>query len=898
MNPLWVKAPFVLRHFAGILVAFVTGGLLLALATAVLPLFVSSAASTALQDELENVTAFGAGVSVVQEGYDPAGPRAQRIAIAERERLLAHALDDEPRLSGPIVTALASQVVPGMSGRRPSQLPIRPLAKTGALTHVRKVAGRDGDGFWIADTAATAMGVRPGETISLTAESGDREVQVSIDGIYRALWKEPPTAYWRALTAQIYNYDPGVGPGRSAQLPPTFLIGERDQVNDLATKLGAQLEMRWEWPLTTTDLTLEEARSLQRRIERFQHATEGVVAPIHIPQACKGCPTFLQLETRFSSLLSTAVSEATERVSSLRGPADIISASAIIVGLVVVAAAGAFATARRRVETRVLFARGASPVSVGARAALEALLPVGVGASAGFALAVATVAAFGPGGRVDGQALVEGALRGALAVPFAAGLIGAVAAFAFARQSEIASARGARLASLPWEIAALAAAAYVLFGIRAEGAFIEEVGATARPTYGLLLFPLLFVAGGAGIVARALVPPLRGASRRSGRTPPGVYLALHRLAAARRLLPLLVAACALALGVFVYAHTVVRSLEETVHAKSHVFVGSDVHGVTSPDREIPADFPLPATLVTKMPTAAEIGGAQVDVMAVDPQTLAGAAFWDGSWASRPLADIARDLRDRGGGDLRVVVAGDADVADVLELGTTSFRLTIVDRASVFPGMSLRRPLVVVDRDGLERVTDEAGIASPVADIASETQAWVKGETNDAVEALQSSSLRPFPVVTAEEVERNASIRAVTNTFSLLKLLGFGASLLAVVGVLLYLQTRHRGRVISYALARRMGLTPASHRNAMTFEVASILAASFVLAAALALAAARLVLSDIDTLANVPPAPLLRVPISILVWATAGLVAASLIGGLLAHHAAARMRIAEVIRLGD
>ena len=112
------------------------------------------------------------------------------------------------------------------------------------------------------------------------------------------------------------------------------------------------------------------------------------------------------------------------------------------------------------------------------------------------------------------------------------------------------------------------------------------------------------------------------------------------------------------------------------------------------------------------------------------------------------------------------------------------------------------------------------------------------------------------------------------------------------------QSRQRGRVISYALSRRMGLTPASHRSSLTLEVASILAVSFVLGAVLAVAAAKLVLGDIDTLANVPPAPLLRVPTSIIAWAAVALVAASLVGGSLAHRAAARGRIAEVIRLGD
>ena len=69
VNPLWAKAPVVLVRFAGILVAFAIGAFLLAFATAVLPLFLSAAGSAALKTELEDATAFGGGVSVVQQDY-------------------------------------------------------------------------------------------------------------------------------------------------------------------------------------------------------------------------------------------------------------------------------------------------------------------------------------------------------------------------------------------------------------------------------------------------------------------------------------------------------------------------------------------------------------------------------------------------------------------------------------------------------------------------------------------------------------------------------------------------------------------------------------------------------------------------------------------------------------
>jgi hypothetical protein len=55
-NPLWRRAPFVLSRFPGIAVALVGGAALLAVASAAGPLFVASAGSAALEQELEAVT--------------------------------------------------------------------------------------------------------------------------------------------------------------------------------------------------------------------------------------------------------------------------------------------------------------------------------------------------------------------------------------------------------------------------------------------------------------------------------------------------------------------------------------------------------------------------------------------------------------------------------------------------------------------------------------------------------------------------------------------------------------------------------------------------------------------------------------------------------------------------
>jgi putative ABC transport system permease protein len=900
MHPLWRKAPLVLLRFPALFVAVAAAALLLALAVASGPLFVSSAASSALADELEDATRFGAGAAVVYESVSARLHPAEADPNKGIDRLNAtvvSALRHVPHVEGPILTVLGATVTPGTAPGVSSQRPIRLLAKTDSLAHVTKIVGRDGDGFWIADEAAQSMGLEPGDDLYLTFEDGATRT-VQIDGIYRALWKQPLTPYWRSLSHLIYEREPGRlrtvgGP------PPTFLIGDREQVAELTSGRGlARLQLRWEWPLESTSLTLDEAERLERRLRVFQHRTESLATRIRVTPSCKGCPAFRAPEVSYSSLLSTAISVARQTVSTLRGPADLLTAAGVLVALAVVGAAAAFAMARRRVEATVLFARGTAPAEIGARAALEALVPVFVGALAGLGLAVALTIAVGPGA-VARPALVAAAKAAGLVIPSAALLIGLISALVFVLSRERHAARSPLPVSIPWELPVLAASAFFLYELRTKGAFAGASGPeAARPSLAVLLFPLLFTAGLAGLAARGLRRGFGRLRAASSLLPSAPYLAVHRLAAAGSLGVLLATASAVSLGTFVYAQAVVRSLEETVEAKSLLFVGSDVQGLTDYDREIPDAFPLPATKVTKLVERGTLDNRTVDILAVDTTTIVAVAYFEDGWSDRPFADVVRALEPMGGPRLRVVVAGGGPSAPMLVVGATRIPIEVVSETVAFPGMSLRRPLVVADRAAFEQALDSLGAPNPLNNASAETQIWVRGETQHAVRVLQTSTLRPFPIVTAEQVRENPHIRSVSETFSYLKALGLAAALLAVAGAVLYLQARRRNRVISYALARRMGLSAGRHQFALSLELGTMLVASFVIGAVLALVAARLVIVELDAPAELPGGPLFRTPWVLIGGALAGLIAASALGALIADRRAAHANVAEVIRAGE
>jgi predicted lysophospholipase L1 biosynthesis ABC-type transport system permease subunit len=246
----------------------------------------------------------------------------------------------------------------------------------------------------------------------------------------------------------------------------------------------------------------------------------------------------------------------------------------------------------------------------------------------------------------------------------------------------------------------------------------------------------------------------------------------------------------------------------------------------------------------------------------------------------------------------VILAGEAPDEATLEVSGLSIPLEVVHEARAFPGMSLRRALVVADRAAFERAVAAAGGPNPLAAADAETQVWVKGETKAAVRALESSKLKPFPVVTAEEARENPRIRSVTETFSYLKALGLAAGILAVAGTVLYGQARQRRRLVPYALARRMGLEARAHRVSLLLEVGLMLVFALLVGALLAIVAARLVIVELDAVAELPSGPLFRTPFSLIGGALAGLLGVASLGALLADRRARRANITEVMRADE
>lgn len=754
-----------------------------------------------------------------------------------------------------------------------------------------------GQGVWLSDLTASDLGVKPGDWISLSFE-GMRPVRVIVAAIYRALFVEPRTAFWHPWDADIYQLCQDCDP------PPPFVLLSPDEFSRLSTRAGSPTEtVSWQAPIVRgRPLTLDDALALERFTNRFRAEIGDPTNALSRTFPCCHAPLFAgQVTTSLSSSIANVIADAEKKSAALEPPGRLLQIAGIIVALAVLAAAGAFVAAARNVEQQLLYSQGTGLSVVTAKACLEAVIPAGLGGAVGLGLAfllVRTVSVTAPiGASASRQALIGAAL----AILVSVALLGTVSAVVFLRSSEHHRERFATFARAPWELVLVALALYAFHRLRTSGAFVQDASPNVRsPSTYLLLFPVLSIAGLAMIGVRFVGAGLRVLRERSGRLASWLYLAIHRLAGGSRMTLLLVSASALCLGIFVQTQTIVRSLETTVEAKAKVFVGSDVQGQMLYETPLPERFTLPITRITRVPQPGTLspGGEDFDLLAVDPSTLASAAYWYPSFSDVSIQQMARRLAEHAGDRIPIVVAGAGTVTpSALDFDGQDIPVEIVARARAFPGMTSLRPLVVVEADTL--VEAFAGLPNPLASSpGASTEFWVKGDPDRASAALRALTYPPYSILTADQVKDIPEIAAAISSFLVLNGLGLSAALLVVLAMLMYLQARQRSQVVSYGLSLRMGMSHAAHRRSLTVELGTMLCSSYAIGLALGVGAALLILPLLEPLATIPPRPLYVLPLRLMGSAFVGVLAASWMGGWLTNRRAGAVRLGEVMRVAD
>jgi putative ABC transport system permease protein len=852
-------------------VAALAAALILALTATSGRLFLASAGDAALGQELDRVGGVPM-LAMVMFGDRPADVAEVQQAAESVSRDLV------PGLAPPVRTRLSS-TMEAANGTRSTG--VRLAARDGFAGHIEVLERAGGDGAWIPDTAARSLGVRAGQTVRLGLPPG---VKVRIVGVYRDLADpgQPLDRFWSPLANDIYHLE------ADGTTPPPLVLVDPDRFLELTRRLGSPGRLEWDFYPKSGRLTLPEADRLAAQIQ----AVQGIAGD---PEAKEGGLTRVTTATPIADV----VGRAHATLAALTGPVESISLTGRLLALALVAAAAVFAVRRRREELSVLIAHGVGGLPIGVRSMVEAALPLAAGGALGYLAALWLAGPLDPAPVLQPQATAAARREVALAVAAGLLLFGLVTWIAVRSEERERSRRLGQALTTPWwELLALALAAAALYELRTRGgAPVLLEGQPAQVDRLLVLFPLLAIAGLAGLATRAAArllrrarPPLTPASA----TRPAPVLALRRLVASPRTVLLLVTGSAVALGLLTYSGTLVASTRSGAADKARVLVGSDTNLQLAGEAPPGVTAGLPATVVRRFQEVTlTLDSRPVDMIGVDPATFAAGAFWRQGFADASLGRLLGRLDQAPPGRLAAIVAGPAGAdARAVDAGQARLAVTVVATARAFPGMtSTDRSLLVVSSARFDEV------AGRQRDQASwRTELWARGDPGAALAALRRAGQTPAAVTTAAGQTRTPAFLAQAWTFRLLSALGVLAGLVALVGLVLYAQARQRGRVIAYALTRRMGLSRAAHRRSVLWELAGLLGFAFLLGAGLAVVAAAAVLPRLDPMPELPPGLGLELPGPVLGGTLGCVLLAALAGAVLVQRAADRAKVAEVMRL--
>ena len=890
---LWRKAPFVLARHPGALVAVVCASFLVALAASSAPLLKAGAESQALKNKVASLTPLDAGLVIrtnpTPVPHLPSADAARRRAV---ERLAASL----PQVGAPIVTTeLAGALVTGgaVETFAPNGLEVVPMARTGARSHVKLVAGGGTNGVWIAQSVAKTARLAPGDKLTLTtfafgSQAPPTPVTFRIAAVYRTLDADLENPYWANFIQDIRPVNPDAPP------LPTFVLMSRAQLYRIAQSSGGNVVKNiYELPISQGEITLTRAKSLHTQFTGLRRQLSTGLNPLARGLGCNERFRGHTYRCTSTSSLSSALTLAEQSVESLTPTLVLLAGFGSLLALAAAISAGVFSVRRRAGEALLLHVRGERATVFAARSGLEALLPALAGGAAGYSAAVLLTRLFTPHGTIDGgvtrQALVVAALATAAAILAVAS--GAALGFPGSGPPSLPFLRRVRV---PWEAFALAVAAALFVLLDRGGGLVSNGRAGSHPRLAVFVLPLLVGAGLTGLLTRAGRRLLRSSGAPGHHAP---YLALRRLAAARGLLVLLTVTAAVSFGAFAYAESLASSLDVNSGLKAYVANGSDISSIVDPQQPLPRDFPYPLALVSQDFNTARLdfaGGRPAELLAGEPASIAAVIHWQGDWGRDPRPAL-RKLAAAPDSPLPLLATPDARSPDAIWLAGQRVPVRVVATVDVFPGMTVGQPLLIVSQRQLQLAEQAHGI--PTEQSLPYSLLWVKGPPHAVTAALvRSGEIDPYYVTSVAHTLDSPDVTNVTRTYGFMRAIAIAAGLLALVALLLYLQARQRAQLVSNAFLRRMGLGERVQALSLAIESAGLVLFSTVTGGAGALVAAWPLVPHVDPLPTLPPSAVLHVPWLLLGIAALTAVAVAALAGVAATLVAARGKVGEALRV--
>ncbi len=866
------RAPVLLLANLTVLVSVTGAAAILGLVAASTPLYVSSAGATALERELE--------------GRCPASYDLQVssfLPAAEQRRALSDHLT--ARLESPVLVTEGTVATATLGDR---SFPMKLMYRTGFRDDLEVIAGGEGRGLWLGERMATNLGADVGDT--LTVRSGPERSELPVVAIVADLNDQRAEPAWCAFESLLE-------PTAMGDLPTPLVFVDPDVLSfahydaAFATYGNAGINEQWTIPVDIGRMTAGEAEALVADIPRLEEAYQLAQDEFRESHTHDESMGFASEHPAIHTDLDIVTGRVVALGEALATSIDPLAVAVLVTALGLMGMAGSYWVDRRRSELRSLAARGVPPWALGVKAGLETLLPIGLGAVIGWALARPVVALAGPGGPVEAGAVMGGLIRAGIAAAMAVLVIVMVAAGrsrSLLRTSEAGHSSGIG----PLVPLATAATAYWVrtrLGDQAVLVGERELVGSIDPL--VVLYPMLAFAAAALLGGIALVRLAPRAARATG--GPAVHLASRRIASAPLLATVLVIGSAIPVATLVYSATLTRSTTSTIDAKGRSFVGADVAAPVYGFDSVPDAYADRATVVALIDRA-DFVGQRIDILAIEPDTFTRGAYWDESFSDVPIDRLVSRLGDLVDGVAPAIVANGVLGSGIVDARGMDLPIDVVGTAEVFPGSRRDRPLVVVSRAALESAIEQADRSPGVLRYLL----WVNGEEAGAVgDVLRSESIGFSYTLPASRTLDLLKFQAVVWTFDFLELYAALAGLIAIGAILLYSDTRQRSRNLAYALARRMGLTRADHIRASLLETAIPVITGVGLGAATALVTARTVYAALDPVPETPPGPRWVPAIELIVVTVAGAMVVAWATSRISQRAADTADTSELLRHG-
>ncbi|MDQ3733130.1 MAG: hypothetical protein M3400_03880 [Actinomycetota bacterium] len=882
--PPWIRAPVLGLRQPGAFFAVTVAAAILACAAASAALFLSSASSASLQqqirDRCDNAAYPMIGTAAYLGTSFDGSPQPQFTPETDRaypEALAAQGMQSRPVFIG-ANSELTENGAPPAAGQNAHF--VRPFYRPGAVDQITVLDSGPGEGIYVPSFLADYAQVGVGDTMEIDGAT------VPVVGVYQNLYDEPVRPFWCSYS-DLYNNE------TNANTPPADIVIATDETTfyNLAiahdntsteggfgffTETSARI---WEVPVDPNTVTSTSAtESIERQDAALQEASS----------VSGDDDLFWSFQ---SEELGTLLERSQRLENGLRGPVIPTAVAGTILAMLLVAAAGSYWADRRLREVRLLSSRGVGPGALALKAALELVIPAALGTVGGYYLARGLIALAGPADDLDPDALGSAIMTTVAGFLIGLILLSTVAGIRSRNFTEkpIGHTRS-RLSLVPYELILLGAAAYLWWQLRGQEAVVFD-GSVAQVNGLLVSFPLLFLAGAAVLAVRLIVLVLPALRRRAQNWPPAAFVAVNQLTANRVVSASLLAALCLPIAVLTYSATLTASSQRTVESKALVSVGAERAVTTFGDLEATPTLDAAGTFVARYQDAF-VDGADATALGVDPEDFASVAYWEDSFADQDLTSLLAMLSERRDGRIPVIAAGGVPLGPItLQLGRTQaleIDADVVAVADVLPGRRTAEPLLLIDDRLVEEVPQSANLRFEV---------WTNDDPEPVAEEIREQGARLFRVFTTAEVFELANFLGVSWTFGYLQALAAFVGVIAIGGLLLYLETRQRKRTASYALARRMGLSRWAHFRSLLAELGSVLMVAAVVGASLAGAAIAMAYRRLDVDPIREPSPLLAIPWITLAAIAVAAVVVGLVTAVYAQHRSDSVNPAEVLRLG-